>query len=245
MLTHSLGLTPYAEAWALQQQLQAALVARKVHNRSQPPGQPPLPVPHYLLLLEHPPVYTLGKSADPANLMWTEAQRQQHGILTYHIERGGDITYHGPGQLVAYPIWDLEQIFTDLARYLRGLEEAVIRTLAHYGLQGQRLPGYTGVWLEVESPRARKICAMGIKCSRWVTMHGLAFNINTDLAHFQGIVPCGIAQPDKAVTSLAAELGHPVPLTEVEQLLVGHLADVFGLQPEWQLGWPVVPTHPS
>ncbi len=222
-----LGQMPYAEAWELQKEMLGATVARKVANRDLPP-EAQVPTDNYLLLVEHPPVYTLGKSGNASNLIWDEAELQRQGISYYHVERGGDITYHGPGQLVAYPIFDLENFFTDIHKYLRLLEEAVIRTLAHYGLAAGRIEGLTGVWVDVAGLHPRKVCAMGIKCSRWVSMHGLALNVNTNLAHFGGIVPCGIADQNKGVTSLQAELGREVPLQDVKEILVRELAACFG-----------------
>lgn len=221
-----LGLIPYQEAWDLQKALLQTSVDAKLANRNLPPDQQQ-PVPHHLLVCQHPPVYTLGKSGKDSHLLADEAELAAIGATYVHIERGGDITFHGPGQLVVYPILDLDQIFTDLARYLRALEEAVILTLAQYGLQAGRIPGLTGVWLDVAGAHPRKICAMGIKCARWVTMHGLALNVNTDLGYFNRIVPCGIADPDKGVTSLQAELGHEIPMSDVQQRLLAALAQVF------------------
>lgn len=220
-----LGLTAYAAAWAYQEQLLAATVAIKTQNRqAMEAGLPPTATPNYLLLCQHPHVYTLGKSGKEENLLLSESELARHGATFHRINRGGDITYHGPGQLVGYPILDLDNFFTDIHRYLRVLEEAVIRTLAEYGLAAGRIAGLTGVWLDFEenAPQPRKICAMGVKCSRWVTMHGFALNVNTDLAYFGHIVPCGIT--DKAVTSLQQELGHAVPMTEVEDRLLPHVA---------------------
>jgi lipoyl(octanoyl) transferase len=225
VFVEQLGLVPYAEAWAIQLQRQQGVIAQKLAQRD----DPSLPAPqHQLLFVEHPHVYTLGKSGKAAHLLLDKATLAQKGIEFYPIERGGDITYHGPGQLVAYPIFDLECFFTDLGRYLRSLEEAVIRTLAEYGIEAGRYAGYTGVWLDHDGTNARKICAMGIKCSRWVTMHGLALNVNTDLSYFGHIVPCGIS--DKAVTSMQAELGRMVPIEDVQARLLAHLAEVFDFQ---------------
>jgi lipoyl(octanoyl) transferase len=174
-------------------------------------------------------VYTLGKSGKESHLLLGEKGLQQHGATFYKINRGGDITYHGPGQIVGYPILDLDHFFTDIHLYLRTLEEAVILTLADYGLTAGRIAGLTGVWLDYEEQiNPRKICALGVKCSRWVTMHGFAFNVNTDLSYFNHIVPCGI--PDKAVTSLAFELGKPLDVREVETKLLGHLTRLFGME---------------
>ncbi|GAA3950067.1 lipoyl(octanoyl) transferase LipB [Hymenobacter algoricola] len=223
-----LGLTDYEAAWAYQEQLLAAAVAVKTRNRqAAEAGRLPESTPNVLLLCQHPHVYTLGKSGKPEHLLLDDAGLAAHGATYHRINRGGDITYHGPGQLVGYPILDLDNFFTDIHRYLRVLEEAVILTLADYGLSAGRIPGLTGVWLGFEeaATNPRKICAMGVKCSRWVTMHGLAFNINPDLSYFGHIVPCGIT--DKAVTSLQQELGRAVPLPEVEEKLLRHLATLL------------------
>ena len=232
VLVRPLGLVPYEPAWAYQEQLLADTLALKKNNRDT--AENPAPTPNYLLLCEHPPVYTLGKSGKPEHLLLDEAGLKQHGATFHRINRGGDITYHGPGQLVGYPIFDLDNFFTDIHRYLRLLEEAVIRTLADYNLVAGRIPGLTGVWLDAEpgAPNPRKICAMGVKCSRWVTMHGFALNVNTDLNYFNHIIPCGI--DDKAVTSLQQEVGHSVSLDEVAARLVPHLATLFGAPVVWE-----------
>lgn len=181
---------------------------------------------HHLLFVEHSPVYTLGKSGKEEHVLISEAERAEKGIEYFHINRGGDITFHGPEQLVGYPILDLDKFKTDLGWYLRSLEEVIILTMADYGLKGARSSGETGVWLDPDiKGKERKICAMGIKCSRWITMHGFAFNINTDLRYFDYIVPCGIQ--DKAVTSLEKELGHAVPMEEVKQKVLTHFQAVF------------------
>ena len=220
-----LGSIDYQEAWDYQEKLFAQIVDLKIANRKAAPGQEQA-TPNYLLFCQHPHVYTLGKSGSEHNLLINAAGLKQQQASFYKINRGGDITYHGPGQVVAYPIFDLDNFFTDIHQYLRFLEEAVIRTLAQYGLAAGRIAGLTGVWLDHEQQlRPRKICALGVKCSRWVTMHGLAFNVNTDLEYFKHIVPCGIS--DKAVTSLKQELGYEVPLAEVEEKLLGHLAQLF------------------
>ncbi|PJJ48622.1 lipoyl(octanoyl) transferase LipB [Hymenobacter chitinivorans] len=227
----SLGLADYETTWAYQEELLASTLAIKTRNRqAAEEGRAPEPTPNYLLLCQHPHVYTLGKSGKPEHLLLDAEGLARHGATFHRINRGGDITYHGPGQLVGYPILDLENFFTDIHRYLRLLEEAVILTLADYGLSAGRIAGLTGVWLDFAegAPNPRKICAMGVKCSRWVTMHGFALNINSDLSYFGYIVPCGIT--DKAVTSLQQELGRAVPLPEVEQRLVRHLAHVFGAE---------------
>ncbi len=226
-----LGLIAYAAAWELQEQLMAATLAAKTSNRQAiEAGLLPVPTPNHLLLCEHPPVYTLGKSGKPEHLLLDEAGLAQHGATFHRINRGGDITFHGPGQLVGYPLFDLDNFFTDIHRYLRLLEEAVILTLADYGLAAGRIAGLTGVWLDFEAGalNPRKICALGVKCSRWVTMHGFALNVNTDLTYFGHIVPCGIT--DKAVTSLRQELGRAVPVAEVQERLLPHLARLFGAE---------------
>jgi lipoyl(octanoyl) transferase len=223
-----LGLVDYESAWAYQEQLLAAALAVKTRNRLAAESGAPLELtPNHLLLCQHPHVYTLGKSGKPEHLLLDETALAAHGATFHRINRGGDITYHGPGQLVGYPILDLDNFFTDIHRYLRVLEEAVILTLAEYGLAAGRIAGLTGVWLDYEEGAAnpRKICAMGVKCSRWVTMHGFALNINPDLSYFGHIVPCGIT--DKAVTSLQLELGHVVSITEVETRLLPHLANLL------------------
>jgi lipoyl(octanoyl) transferase len=173
-------------------------------------------------------VYTLGKSGKPENLLLNEQGLLEKQATYYKINRGGDITYHGPGQIVGYPILDLDHFFTDIHLYLRTLEEAVILTLADYGLSAGRYPGYTGVWLDADNEKARKICAMGVRCSRWVTMHGFAFNVNTDLNYFKNIVPCGI--DDKDVTSMQRELGFVIDIAEVKAKLKNHIAALFGME---------------
>ena len=223
-----LGLADYLPTWELQEQLLAGTVAIKTRNRqAETTGEPALPTPNYLLLCEHPHTYTLGKSGKPEHLLLDEAALAAHGAAFHPINRGGDITYHGPGQLVGYPILDLDNFRPDIHWYLRMLEEATIRTLAEYGLDAGRIAGLTGVWFDYQegAPNPRKICAMGVKCSRWVTLHGFALNVNTDLSYFGHIVPCGIS--DKAVTSLQAELGRPVPIAEVQEHLLPHLAELL------------------
>lgn len=220
------GKIAYQEAWDKQEVLFKEKVDRKFVNRNLPENEQQLPDNH-LIFCEHPHVYTLGKSGSENNLLIDEAFLQKIGATYVPINRGGDITYHGPGQLVGYPILDLEQFFTDIHKYLRYLEEAVILTIAEYGLKGERYEGYTGVWLDVDQPnKARKICAMGVRCSRWVTMHGFAFNVNTDLNYFNHIVPCGIS--DKQVTSMQQELGYTLNMDEVKDKLKKHLEHLFG-----------------
>lgn len=221
-----LGLADYRQTWDFQTALLRALVDNKLTNRALAPNS--YPQEHYLLLVEHPPVYTLGKSGSMEHLLLSEAELTARGIQFFPINRGGDITFHGPGQLVGYPIIDLECFFTDVHRYVRHLEEVIIRTLADFGLSGYRIPGYTGVWLGGESAaQQRKICAIGVHLSRWVTLHGWAFNVNTELNYFDYIVPCGIADADKTVTSMATELGHPVDMNAVKVRLKQHFAEVF------------------
>lgn len=204
----------------------AHTVAIKTANRNLPPAEQQK-TDNIMVFNEHNPVYTLGKSGDVGNLLLGPEELEARGIEYFPIERGGDITYHGPGQLTGYLIFDLENFFTDLSRYIRSIEEAVIRTLAEYGITGGRIAGLSGVWLHIDSPFPRKICAIGIKCSRWVSMHGFAFNLNTELEYFSYIVPCGINPDEKGVTSLAAELGHPVSEAEVKAKLFGHFKEVF------------------
>ncbi|MCH1431585.1 MAG: lipoyl(octanoyl) transferase LipB [Flavobacteriaceae bacterium] len=217
-----LGLKSYQEALAVQEKLFNQTIAIKRANRNQ---QQQTRTENYLLWVEHTPVITLGKSGKSEHLLLDENQLKKKGIEYYPTNRGGDITFHGPGQLVGYPILDLDNFFTDIHKYLRFLEEAIILTLEEYGLKGARSDGETGVWLDVGTPFARKICAMGVKASRWVTMHGFALNINTDLSYFEYIVPCGIQ--GKAVTSLEKELGRNVPFEEVKTKLKVHFADLF------------------
>jgi lipoyl(octanoyl) transferase len=224
LVVQRLGLVPYVPTWDLQESLLADTLALKIANRqAEAAGLPPQATPNYLLLCQHPPTYTLGKSGKPEHLLLDDAALAERGATFHRINRGGDITFHGPGQLVAYPVLDLENFRPDIHWYLRALEEAVIQTLATYGLLAGRIAGLTGVWLDWETgaPNPRKICAMGVRCSRWVTLHGLALNVNTDLRYFGYIVPCGIA--DKAVTSMQAELGMAVDLEEVQERLVVQL----------------------
>lgn len=220
-----LGQIRYQAAWDYQESLLAEGVAIKTENRRNPDAAPGLPR-NYLLFCEHPHVYTLGKSGKMEHLLLNEEQLTERAIDFHRINRGGDITYHGPGQIVGYPIFDLEQFRPDIHEYLRHMEEACILTLAEYGITGGRIAGLTGVWLDIEGSDPRKIMAIGVRCSRWITMHGFAFNINTDLALFDNIIPCGI--DDKGVTSLARELGRPVEMEEVKDKLRKHLAAQYG-----------------
>jgi lipoyl(octanoyl) transferase len=223
----NLGMDDYQSVWDYQETLFKKTVDRKIQNRKLNQSAAENPTDNYLILCEHPHVYTLGKSGSIENLLLDEQGLSDHFAKFYRINRGGDITYHGPGQLVAYPIIDLENYFTDIHKYLRYLEEAVILTLREYGIKTGRINGLTGVWVDFNEgdPDPRKICAMGVKTSRWVTMHGLALNVNTDLSYFGHIVPCGI--DDKAVTSMNKELGHDVDMSDVQQKLVKHIAAVF------------------
>lgn len=217
-----LGSKDYKASWEYQEALFKAIVDTKIKNRREAAG---LETDNYLLFVEHPHVYTLGKSGDMSNLLLNEAQLTEKGATFYKINRGGDITYHGPGQIVGYPILDLENFFTDIHKYLRLLEEAIILTLAEYGLESERSPGETGVWLGVGTPFSRKICAMGVRASRWVTMHGFALNVNADLGYFDNIIPCGIR--GKAVTSMHVELGDAVSESDVKSKIMTHFSELF------------------
>jgi lipoyl(octanoyl) transferase len=220
------GLLDYEQAWAKQEELFSSTVALKTKNRNQPDEQ--IPTTNHLIFVEHPHVYTLGKSGKPENLLLSENGLKEKQATYYKINRGGDITYHGPGQIVGYPILDLDHFFTDIHLYLRTLEEAVILTLKDYGIAAGRYTGFTGVWIDPDLPSARKICAMGVRCSRWVTMHGFAFNVNTDLEYFKNIVPCGI--DDKDVTSMQRELGKQIEMAEVKKNLMQHIAVLFSMK---------------
>ncbi len=220
------GLMDYQQAWGKQEEIFSSTVAIKTKNRNEPENQ--IQTENFLIFVEHPHVYTLGKSGKPENLLLNEYQLKEREATYYKINRGGDITYHGPGQIVGYPILDLDHFFTDIHLYLRTLEEAVILTLKDYGIEAGRYPGYTGVWIDADNDKARKICAMGVRCSRWVTMHGFAFNVNTDLDYFKNIVPCGI--DDKDVTSMQRELGKKVNLEEVKKNLKNHISVLFGMK---------------
>ena len=232
-----LGQMDYQEAWDYQEVLFKETVDLKIANRKVE-LKDQLPSNNYLLFVEHPHVYTLGKSGKESHLLLNEEGLQKHKARYYKINRGGDITYHGPGQIVGYPILDLENFFTDIHKYLRLLEEAVIHTLAEYEIKSGRIDGLTGVWIDIDQNNPlngkawnpRKICAMGVKSSRWVTMHGFAFNVNTDLSYFNHIVPCGI--DDKAVTSMQKELGKEVEINEVEEKLKKHIGHLFEM--EWE-----------
>jgi lipoyl(octanoyl) transferase len=223
-----LGLIDYKEAWDYQTSLFNKTLTVKSYNRNIPTNEQQ-PTPNHLIFCEHPNVYTLGKSGDVKNLLLNDTALASVHATYYHINRGGDITYHGPGQLVVYPVLDLENFFTDIHQYMRLLEESVILTCNEYGISAGRIKGLTGVWIDFENEiTARKICALGVKTSRWVTMHGLAFNVNTDLSYFNHIVPCGIT--DKAVTSLQYELGTVQNMNEVSAKVKKHIVELFCMQ---------------
>lgn len=234
VLFHDWGLIDYQQAWDKQEAIFADTVNTKIAIRNLEPAlagdglHEELITKNHLIFCEHPHVYTLGKSGKPEHLLLDETGLKEKQAAYYKINRGGDITYHGPGQLVSYPILDLDNFFTDIHKYLRVLEEAVILTMAEYGLKGERYTGYTGVWLDADNDKARKICAMGVRCSRWVTMHGLAFNVNPNLEYFKNIVPCGI--DDKAVTSMQHELGKAVNIDEVKTILKHHISVLFDME---------------
>ena len=218
-----LELIDYKKAWDYQTSLFKPIIDQKIYNRKNPDST--TRTKNHLLFCEHPHVYTLGTSGSKENLLVSEAILKKLNATYYKINRGGDITYHGPGQLVAYPIFDLDYFFTDIHKYLRFLEESVILTLKEYGLVGDRIDGLTGVWIDVKSNNPRKICALGVKSSRWVTMHGIGFNVNTDLSYFDAIVPCGIK--DKSVTSLQNEIGELVDFENLKKKLKINLSNVF------------------
>tara|TARA_B100000767_G_scaffold271865_1_gene298370 strand:+ start:1756 stop:2469 length:714 start_codon:yes stop_codon:yes gene_type:complete len=222
VLVKNLKNTSYQPAWELQEKLLKEIVDLKIANRKVEIKEE---TPNYFLWVEHPPVITLGKSGEIDHLLLNEEELKDRGVEYFKTNRGGDITFHGPGQLVGYPILDLENFFTDIHKYLRLLEEMVILTLAEYNIRGTRSPGETGVWLDSGTPFARKICALGVKASRWVTMHGFALNVNTDLYYFSYIIPCGIQ--GKGVTSLQAELKRKIPLGEVQEKLSAHFQNLF------------------
>lgn len=219
------GLTDYQDAWNKQEEIFNQTVTLKGKNRTE---NTEIETPNYLIFNEHTHVYTLGKSGHPENLLLDEQGLIDQQATYYKINRGGDITYHGPGQIVGYPILDLDNFFTDIHLYLRTLEEAVILTLAEYGIDAGRYDGFTGVWLDADNEKARKICALGVRCSRWVTMHGFAFNVNADLNYFKNIVPCGI--DDKDVTSMQRELGYALDMEEIKSKLKAHIAALFKME---------------
>ncbi len=220
-----IGRSNYREAWDYQDELFKKIVDVKLANRNR---EVEAPRPGFFLFTEHNHVYTLGKSGDLSNLLLSEEQLEKKGISFFKSNRGGDITYHGPGQIVGYPIIDLEAYKPDIRWYMRSLEEVIIRTLAEYGISGDRSEGETGVWLDVGTPFARKICALGVRTSRWVTMHGFALNVNTDLGYFDHIIPCGIR--GKAVTSMHAELGTRLDPEKVKDQILKHFSEVFSAE---------------
>lgn len=222
VIFQDLGRSDYKEIWDYQETLFKDILDTKIQNRREDAG---LETDNHLLFVEHDHVYTLGKSGDEENLLANKQMLADIGATYYKINRGGDITYHGPGQITGYPILDLENFFTDIHKYLRLLEEIFIKILADYDLKGERSPGETGVWLDVGTPFARKICALGVRASRWVTMHGFAFNVNTDLGYFDHIIPCGIQ--DKAVTSLQSELKREMDLDEVKEKIKYYFTELF------------------
>ncbi len=225
VLFQDLGLIDYQQAWDYQEDIFGKTIAQKIENRNLAQA---VETKNHLLFCEHPHVFTLGKSGKEEHLLLNSEELQKKEATYYKINRGGDITYHGPGQLVAYPIFDLDHFFSDIHKYLRFLEEAVIQTLGEYGIVSGRVEGLTGVWIDGETNHPRKICAMGVKSSRWVTMHGIGFNVNSNLDYFGYIVPCGIE--DKAVTSMKKELGREVDMDEVKSILKTKLAEIFGYE---------------
>jgi lipoyl(octanoyl) transferase len=240
IIFRDLALMDYQTAWDYQEKLLQENVRRKSEVRSQKseagsqtsdlrPQTSDLSTQHYLLFTEHPPVYTLGKSGNKENVLLDDDALKEKDIQFFNTNRGGDITFHGPGQIVVYPILDLEKFYTDIGKYLRNLEEVIILTLAEYGIKGERSPGETGVWIEPGVPgRERKICAIGVRCSRWITMHGFAFNVNTDLSYFNHIIPCGII--NKQVTSMEKELGYKPDIREVKKKLKRNFEKVFNAE---------------
>lgn len=235
LIYKDLGLMGYQQAWDLQEELLKEGLDIKTAARAENITDPQaVPTKHYLLLVEHPPVYTLGKSGLMEHALISDAEREDKNIEFFKINRGGDITFHGPQQLVGYPIIDLEKSETDIGKYLRNLEQVIIDTLVPLGIQGERLPGETGVWIEPGvKGKERKICAMGVRCSRWITMHGFALNVNNDLNYFDHIVPCGI--PDKAVTSIKKEIGREIPLSEIKERVVKNFERVFSMTSSHQV----------
>lgn len=226
VICRDLGRIDYGEAWQYQEELFSKSVSSKLGNRNASVQEK---VNNYFLFCEHPHVYTLGKSGSEDNLLLNKDALEAGQMSFFKINRGGDITYHGPGQVVGYPILDLDQFFTDIHKYLRFLEEVIIETLQHYGLSSGRVEGLTGVWIEPENPeKARKVCAMGVRCSRWVTMHGFALNVNTDMNYFKNIHPCGIK--DKPVTSLALEIGRQVDLEEIKSIILANFQRIFNVR---------------
>jgi lipoyl(octanoyl) transferase len=229
VILQHLGLIPYQTAWEIQESVFKKVVDTKVLNRDLPQDEQHL-TQNFIFTCEHPPVYTLGKSGKKEHLLLSESGLNESKVQYFEINRGGDITFHGPGQLVVYPILDLDNFFTDIHKYLRLLEESVIATLAHFNIQAGRIDGLTGVWVGAGSPNPRKICAMGVRASRWVTMHGLALNVNTELNYFNHIIPCGI--DDKAVTSMASEINSIVNFDTVTSVLIDKMSTIFEMNIE-------------
>ncbi len=228
VIFRDLGLMEYQAAWEYQEKLLQANVQQKAMVSAGAGDEKPT-TQHYLLFVEHPPVYTLGKNGNKSNVLLDDEQLKENGISFFNTNRGGDITFHGPHQIVGYPILDLERFYTDIGKYLRNLEEIIILTMADYGIAGERSKGETGVWIDAHVPgKERKICAIGVRCSRWVTMHGFAFNVNTDLSYFNHIIPCGIN--NKQVTSLQQELGKTLPMDEVKEKVKRNFEKVFGAE---------------
>ena len=224
VIVRNLGSVDFEESFKIQKQIQNEIIDIKLNNRK---NNLNLSTPNYLLFMEHNHVYTLGNSGDDKNLLFNEKELDKKGIKFIKTNRGGDITYHGPGQLVCYPIFDLENFYTDIHRYLRDLEDIIVGTLDHFGIVAFGNPNETGVWLDIGSKNERKICAMGIKVSRWVTMHGLALNVNTDLSYFEGIIPCGIN--NKGVTSINNELSQKVDLKKVREIMIKNFEKKFNV----------------
>ena len=217
-----LGTKDYKETWALQTEIHEGLKKAKREERD-------LGFDNTLILVEHPPVFTLGKSGKESNVIWNATEREKEGVSYYQINRGGDITYHGPGQLVAYPIFDLDQFKRDVHWYVRSLEEVVMKTVAEFGIESRRLKGYTGVWLDDDRGQ-RKICAIGVHLSRWVSMHGLALNVNPKLRHFEGIIPCGIDEEGKSVTSMSREVGKPLDVEMVKEVMIENFKRIYNFE---------------
>ena len=218
-----LGLIDYKECWDFQSKLSAEIISNKRAGK----GNDADVIHHYLIVCQHPHVYTLGKSGSESNLLLNQQEREEKEVSYYKINRGGDITYHGPGQIVVYPIFDLDLFFTDVHRYVRSLEDIIIKVLADYGIEAGKIKDYTGVWIDVDKDHKRKICAIGVHLSRWVTMHGLAFNVNTGLEMFNHIIPCGIQERDKTVTSMEKELGEKLNINEVKDKIINTFANKF------------------
>lgn len=224
------GIINYKDAWELQTRYHKELIDTKISKRDQNTDLTPL---HKLLLCEHNPVFTLGKSGSETNLLLNEQVLTEKGFEFFKINRGGDITYHGPGQITGYPILDLDEFYNDVHRYVRDLEQTIINTIAHYGLKGERIKEYTGVWVKSKNDSWRKICAIGVHMSRWVTLHGFALNVTTNISHFDYIIPCGIVDKDKEVTSIQQETGLVLNIEEVKLIYISEFAKIFGV--EWKL----------